>query len=350
MVLRINTDRPYDVVVENGALAQVGTLVSPLFAPGSKAMVISETNVFPLYGEQVMTSLAAAGFEAHSFVFPAGEPSKQLSTVAEMYAALATDGFTRSDFIVTLGGGVAGDMGGFAAATFLRGIDFVQIPTSLLAQVDASVGGKTGVDLPEGKNLVGAFHQPRLVISDPQTLATLPDEYFTDGMGEVVKYGCIQDPALFEALEAGTALNHLDDMIRRCITCKKVLVEEDTADKGSRMILNFGHTFGHAIEKLTNFSSISHGRAVAIGMVLAAEVGESLRITPAGMAERIRGVLQSYELPTECPFDFASIMEAAALDKKTFGKQLNLILLEGISKARVQPVDRTHLASSYTRA
>ena len=185
MVIEIKTDKPYEVIVEDGVLDRAGEKIAPLVRPGSRAMIVSESNVFPIYGERLKASLEKAGIHTAEFVFEAGEPQKQLSTVMQIYEALAENDFTRSDIIVTLGGGVAGDMGGFAAATFLRGIDFVQVPTSLLAQVDASVGGKTGVDLPFGKNLVGAFHQPRLVLADPQTLSTLPDAYFTDGMGEV---------------------------------------------------------------------------------------------------------------------------------------------------------------------
>ena len=180
MVIEIKTDKPYEVIVEDGVLDRAGEKIVPLVRPGSRAMIVSETNVFPIYGERLKASLEKAGIHTAEFVFEAGEPQKQLSTVMQIYEALAENDFTRSDIIVTLGGGVAGDMGGFAAATFLRGIDFVQVPTSLLAQVDASVGGKTGVDLPFGKNLVGAFHQPRLVLADPKTLSTLPDAYFTD--------------------------------------------------------------------------------------------------------------------------------------------------------------------------
>lgn len=347
MKISIHTDKPYDVLVENGALDRAGEYIRPLFQPGSQAMIISETNVFPLYGERLTKSLAGAGFKVSSCVFEAGEPQKQLSTVMQMYEAMAEKGFTRSDFIVTLGGGVAGDMGGFAAATFLRGIDFVQVPTSLLAQVDASVGGKTGVDLPFGKNLVGAFHQPRMVISDPETLHTLPDEYFADGMGEVIKYGCIMDADLFGRLERGEVIDRLEETICRCVECKKILVEEDTTDKGRRMILNFGHTFGHALEKLQNFSGLSHGLAVGIGMVMAAEVGESLGVTVSGTAERIRRVLKSYEMPTETDFEFTQVMEATALDKKSFGKQLNLILLKQIGDCVIHPIDRSYLVLRY---
>ena len=347
MVIHIATDKPYDVLVENGALDRAGEAVKPLFKPGSQAMIVSETNVFPIYGKRLTASLTAAGFRVSHFVFEAGEQQKQLSTVMRIYEALSEHGFTRSDFIVTLGGGVAGDMGGFAAATFLRGIDFVQVPTSLLAQVDASVGGKTGVDLPFGKNLVGAFHQPRLVISDPQTLSTLPDDFFTDGLGEVIKYGCIMDAELFGQLERGEVIDRLEETICRCVQCKKILVEEDTTDKGHRMILNFGHTFGHALEKLTGFSALSHGRAVGIGMVMAGEVGESLGITEMGTAARIRRVLESYGMPTESEFDFSEVVEATALDKKSFGKTLNLILLKTIGECVIHPVDRSYLVLRY---
>ena len=258
MKLTIQTARPYSVILENGLLDRVGEMARQTRKPGSQAMLISETNVYPLYGERVKASLEKAGFAVSTFVFPAGETSKQLSTVLEMYSALARQGFTRTDFIVTLGGGVTGDMGGFAAATFLRGMPFLQVPTTLLSQVDASVGGKTGVDLPVGKNLVGAFHQPEAVLTDPETLATLPERFFRDGMGEVIKYGCISDKPLLEALEAGTALEDLEQLLARCVASKKSFVEEDTRDTGRRMILNFGHTFGHALEKLHNFQDLSH--------------------------------------------------------------------------------------------
>lgn len=347
MIIHIDTDKPYDVLVENGCLQHAGEKLLPLFKPGSRAMIVSETNVYPLYGARLEKSLTDAGFHTARFIFEAGEPSKQLSTVMQIYEALAENNFTRSDFIVTLGGGVAGDMGGFAAATYLRGIDFVQVPTSLLAQVDASVGGKTGVDLPFGKNLVGAFHQPRMVLTDPETLETLPDAFFADGMGEVIKYGCIVDAALFEQIERGEVIDHLPETICRCVDCKRQLVEEDTTDKGRRMILNFGHTFGHALEKLTGFSALSHGRAVGIGMIMAAEVGESFNMTAPGTASRIRSVLEHYDMPVKADFDFADVVSATALDKKSFGKTLNLILLKNIGDCTLYPIDRSYLILRY---
>lgn len=343
MKLEVQTARPYSVIIENGLLARVGEAVKATRKPGSKAMLISDSNVFPLYGARVKASLEQAGFPVSTYVFPAGEASKQLSTVCEMYRILGERDFTRTDFIVTLGGGVTGDMGGFAAATYLRGIAFFQVPTTLLSQVDASVGGKTGVDLPFGKNLVGAFHQPEGVFTDPATLETLPDHFFRDGMGEVIKYGCIADEPLFEALEKGEALKDLENLLARCVQSKIHFVEEDTRDTGRRMILNFGHTFGHALEKLHNFQELSHGEAVGIGMVLACQVGERLGVTPAGTGERVRQVLKQYGLPTEDRFTWEEIVEATALDKKSDGATLRMILMSQIGESVIYPITREQL-------
>ncbi len=345
MEIEIKTAPAYVVTVENGVLDRVGQIARQLEKPGSKAMIISDTNVFPIYGERLEASLKSAGFSVARFVFPAGEPSKQLSTVSEIYEALGKQEFTRSDFLVTLGGGVPGDMGGFAAATFLRGIDFIQVPTSLLAQVDASVGGKTGVDLPFGKNLVGAFYQPVAVAADPETLRTLPKRYFNDGLGEVIKYGCIEDAELFRDLEANRALSDLPGVISRCVLSKKHFVEEDTKDRGKRMTLNFGHTFGHALEKLHHFQDLSHGEAVGLGMVMAALAGEKLGVTTEGTAQRIRKVLEQYTLPVEDPFSGEEILEATALDKKTMGDTLNLILLSEIGQSMIYPLKKEKLSS-----
>lgn len=343
MKLDVKTAQPYSVYIEKGVLDRVGEIALESRKPGSKAMIISETHVYPLYGARVKASLEKAGFQVFETQFPAGESSKQIATVCDMYRALGEAGFTRTDFIVTLGGGVSGDMGGFAAATYLRGISFMQVATSLLAQVDASVGGKTGVDLPFGKNLVGAFHQPFAVLTDPETLQTLPDHYFRDGMGEVIKYGCISDAPLFQALEEGTALEDLEDVLTRCIRCKKELVEQDARDTGRRMILNFGHTFGHALEKLHNFQELAHGEAVGIGMVMACQAGERLGVTPQGTGERVRRVLQQYGLPTQDRFTWSQVVEATALDKKSDGDTLRLILLSQIGESLVYPITRDKL-------
>ena len=345
MELTVQTAKPYSILLERGLLAQTGKHCLPLFSTGTRAMVISDSNVFPLYGETVMDSLRQAGYEVYSCVFPAGEQSKLLSTVETFFRALGENGFTRSDFIVALGGGVTGDMAGFAAATFLRGIDFVQIPTTLLAQVDSSVGGKTGVDLPFGKNLVGAFHQPRLVLIDPDTLSTLPPHFFADGMGEVIKYGCIRRPALFKYLMEEDAREHLEEVIYECVDCKRQVVEADALDKGERMILNFGHTLGHALEKLHGFSGLSHGEAVGIGMVLIAKAGEKSGLTTPGTSEKIVTLLERYNLPTATDRNMDELAKATALDKKSAGKNLRLILLHEIGDAYIYTLPREELGN-----
>lgn len=348
MEIQVRTDRPYTVTVERGALDRVGEIAGALKKPGTKAMLISETNVAPLYGQRVQNSLEAAGFRVSTFVSPAGEEHKLMSTVSEMYRALAEAGFTRTDLIVTLGGGVTGDMGGFAAATFLRGMDFLQVPTSLVSQSDASVGGKTGVDLPFGKNLVGAFHQPIAVVTDPEALSTLPKRFFNDGLGEVIKHGAIADKQLFEALDQGAALDDLEQVVGKSIAIKRDFVEADTRDTGRRMILNFGHTCGHALEKLNHFQGLSHGEAVGIGMLLACKAGEKLGVTAPGTGEKIRRVLERYGLPTEAGFTSREIVEATALDKKSDGDTLRLILIKEIGESLIYPINRGALLDALT--
>ena len=343
MKIEVKTQRPYIVTVENESLDQVGTIAAQLKKVGTKAMLITETNVMPLYGQRVLASLESAGFETSRFVFPAGEENKKMETIMSMYMALAQSGFTRTDLIVTLGGGVTGDMGGFAAATFLRGMDFIQVPTSLVAQADASIGGKTGVELPFGKNLVGAFHQPIAVISDPTALSTLPNHFFNDGLGEVIKHGCIADPELFASLEQGAALDNMEQVVARSVSIKRDFVEADTRDTGRRMILNFGHTCGHALEKLHQFRELSHGEAVGIGMVLACQAGERLGITRSGTGKRIAQVLERYGLPTSTQFRTDEIVESTALDKKSDGDTLRFIFIKEIGESVISPITREEL-------
>ena len=311
-----------------------------------KVLVLTDDGVPKEYLDTVLAQCPNGSAE----VVPMGEGAKSFPVFERVCARMLELNFGRRDLLIALGGGVVGDLGGFAAAGYMRGIDFIQIPTTTLSQIDSSVGGKTAINLNGVKNIIGAFHQPRLVLADPKTLSTLPDAYFTDGMGEVIKYGCIADAALFDKLEQGQVIDHLEETICRCVLCKKHFVEEDTNDKGQRMILNFGHTFGHALEKLTGFSSLSHGLAVGIGMVMAGEVGESLGVTEKGTAARIRRVLESYGMPTESAFDFAKVVEATALDKKSFGKTLNLILLKQIGESVIHPVDRNYLVLRYKLA
>ena len=345
MIIRIDTEKPYDVIVENGALDRAGSILKPLFKAGSKALIVTDSHVFPFYGERLTKSLMAAGFQVSGFMFDAGEEQKQLSTVADLYEALAEKSFAQTDVIVTLGGGVAGDLGGFAAATYLGGIDYVQVPTSLMAQVDASVGGRTAVNLPFGKNLIGAAYSPRTVICDPETLSTLPDEFFLDGMGEVIKYGCVMDAELFGQLERGEVIDRMEETVARCVECKKQLMYAENEEK--RTFLDFGHTFGQALEKLADGDVLTHGLAVGIGMVMACTVGESFGVTVSGTAERLRAVLENYGLPAETKLDFSKVVEATALDKMHTGKTLNLVLLKDIGSCVIHPIDRSYLVLRY---
>lgn len=340
MELTVNTSKSYKIIIEYGCIDQIDVHAKALFKSGSKAFIISDTNVAPLYGERVAASLHEAGFSASTFVFLAGEESKQFSSIEKMYAALAENGLTRTDFVVALGGGVTGDMAGFAAATYLRGIPFIQVPTSLLAQIDSSVGGKTAVDLPQGKNLVGAFHQPSLVLIDPDTLNTLPPRYFSDGMGEAIKYGCIKSRPLFDMICNEDIHENIEELIYRCVDIKREVVERDEFDTGERMILNFGHTFGHALEKIYGFGKLSHGEAVGIGMVMMARCSEGAGITEPGTADHIISVLKKYNLPVEDDLPIDKILAATALDKKSSGTMISLIMLKEIGDGFVEQISR----------
>ena len=294
--VEVKTGRPYNILIEHGIIDHAGEYIRPL-TKAIRAVIISDTNVSPIYSQRVKNSLENNGFETSVFVFQAGESSKRLSTIEKMYTHLFEHNITRTDIIIALGGGVTGDMAGFAAATYLRGIDFVQIPTSLLAQVDSSVGGKTAVDLPTGKNLVGAFWQPILVLIDSDTLDTLPEKFFKDGLGEVVKYGCIRSESLFERLENENAKDFIDDIIFECVSIKRDVVEHDEHDTGERAILNFGHTLGHALEKLNNYENLTHGEAVSAGSAIITRISENNGLTAKGTAQRLENLLKKYELP-----------------------------------------------------
>ena len=333
--IHVSTGKPYDIIIEKGVIDSAGAFAKQLSC-AAKACVVTDTNVAPLYLERVVKSLENSGLETVTHIFEAGEKSKHLGTISEIYATLANFRMTRKDIIVALGGGVCGDMAGFAAASYLRGIDFIQIPTSLLAQVDSSVGGKTGVDLPQGKNLVGAFHQPLAVLIDPGTLGTLPAEFKTDGMGEVIKYGCIKDAVFFEMLQNENAWDDIESVIETCVSIKRDVVSRDERESGERMLLNFGHTLGHAIEKLNNFSGITHGMAVAVGMVMISLAGEKHNITLPGTAARIAALCEKYGLPVSARLSAGEIAEAAKSDKKTAGGSINLVLLNSIGDSFIK--------------
>ena len=332
----------YPIHIENGILAKTGELVSEVFS-GKKIMIVSDDNVFPLYGEIITKALSDSGFECHSFVLPHGEPTKSFQSLPKIYEALLNAKLTRSDLLIALGGGVIGDLAGFAASSYLRGIKFVQIPTSLLAQVDSSVGGKVAVDLPQGKNLVGAFYHPKTVIIDPDVLNTLPDHFISDGMGEVIKYGCIKDRELFDLLCKHTSFEdlkpELTQIIARCVDIKRVVVEADQFDLGERILLNFGHTLAHTIEQHFNYERESHGEAVGIGMYQITKIAEEKGLTASGCAELIKKALEIYKLPDNSDLPVDVLTDAIFLDKKNLNNHLNVVLLHDIGDSYVYPTD-----------
>ena len=345
--IAVNTGRSYDILLERGLLDRAGEYIRPL-TRAVRAAVVSDSHVAPLYADRVLASLQARGFETSLFVFEAGEASKRLSTIEQMYQHFFEHDMTRTDLVVALGGGVTGDMAGFGAASYLRGVDFVQIPTSLLAQVDSSVGGKTGVDLPGGKNLVGAFWQPRLVLIDPDTLNTLPEAFFRDGLGEVVKYGCIRSKGLFERLERENVRDCIEEVIEECVTIKRDVVERDERDTGERAILNFGHTFGHALEKLGNYTAMTHGEAVAAGAAILTRLTEGKGLTAAGTGERLDALLQKLGLPRSSDFSLPQILAATRGDKKSTGKSINFVFLREIGDCYTQKVPTEEMAAFFT--
>ena len=339
-------ERSYDIVNHRGALSQCGSLASRVLR-GKKVFVVSDTSTAPLYGDTVLDSLRDAGFEPSLLTIPAGETSKSAVQLADLWEALAAGGITRHDCVAALGGGMVGDLAGFAAATILRGVSFLQIPTTLLAQVDSSVGGKVAVNLKAGKNLAGNFYQPKLVIMDPDVLSTLPDRTFYDGMAEVIKYGCIRDETLFERLAAlknrAGVESVIEEITTACCDIKRQVVEQDELDTGLRMLLNFGHTFGHVYETAYHYETWTHGEAVAAGMVAAARLGERLGYTEAGTAARIETVLHSCQLPTEIDAPRTAYVETMNLDKKSLGGDIRFIFLERIGTARAVRLSKEEL-------
>lgn len=335
--LRVNAGKGYNILIEKGILESCGKYIKEV-KNAKKICLVSDTNVFNIYGKTVEKSLEENGFKTVTYVFSAGEASKTTQTAVSIVEFMAQNELTRNDLVVALGGGVCGDMAGFAAAVYLRGIDFIQIPTSLLAQVDSSVGGKTAVDLPQGKNLCGAFHQPLLVLIDSNTLDTLTPHFFSDGMAEAIKMGCIKSASLFEKIERENARDIIDDIIFECVSLKAEVVECDEKEHGERALLNFGHTVGHAIEKLYNFTSVSHGEAVGIGMVLISKAAENNGITEKGTAKRIASVLEKYGLKTTDSHSADEIIAAMHADKKRTGEEIKFIFVDKIGSSLIKPI------------
>lgn len=339
----------YEIVIATGGLNDLGTWMggseSHPIKSGKKVLVVSNPAIFRQYGERSLFSLKQAGFEVASCILPAGERYKTLASLQKVYDTALENHLERSSTIVALGGGVVGDMAGFAAATWLRGINFVQVPTSLLAMVDASIGGKTGVNHPQGKNLIGAFHQPRLVLIDPQVLSTLPAREFRAGMAEVIKYGVIWDAELFVQLEAAKRLDQQryvsDELLQMILTrscqAKAHVVSKDEKEAGLRAILNYGHTIGHAVESLTGYRLVNHGEAVAIGMVAAGQIAVELGLWSQEAAQRQLALIQKSGLPTQIPpgLDIEAILVSLQSDKKVEAGKVRFVLPTQIGAAVV---------------
>lgn len=346
----------YAVVNAPGALTELGQRLLPLDL-GHKVLVVSNPEIFAHYGRLVINSLTQAGFSVTSHLIPAGENHKTLDSITDLYDTAFTQRLERNSTLVALGGGVIGDMTGFTAATWLRGINFVQVPTSLLAMVDASIGGKTGVNHPQGKNLIGAFYQPRLVFIDPLVLKTLPVREFQAGMAEVIKYGVIWDRDLFEQLEAAPRLDCLDSLsaelletiITRSCQAKVTVVSQDEKEAGLRAILNYGHTVGHGVESLTGYDSINHGEAVAMGMVVAGRLAVKLGLWSVATARRQEAVIQKAGLPLALPpqLTVAALWDSLQIDKKVTSGQVRFILPTAIGQVQMsQAVTPTILAEA----
>jgi len=335
-ILNVNLkEKSYKIIIKNGIIKDVGQYIS-----ANKVAIITDENVNRHYGDRVASSIKG---DVKKLVLPAGEETKSLDKLSLVYDFLLSFKITRSDLVVALGGGVIGDLAGFAAATVLRGIGFIQIPTSLLAQVDSSVGGKVAVNSPHGKNLIGAFYQPRLVLIDPLCLQTLDKRFFSDGMAEIIKYGCIKDERLFAMLEKENIDDKIGKIIERCCDIKRKIVEKDEFDTGERMALNFGHTIGHAVENYYRYEKYTHGEAVAIGMYNICLEGEKLAITPQGTAERVKNLLKKYSLPYALDIDVNQLKNIISLDKKSENDNINLILLNKLGEAIIKKMPKGEL-------
>ncbi len=335
-------ERSYDIVVGSGLLSQAPAFLAPLRL-GRRGVIITDANVEPVYAEPLRATLADAGVESKVVSVPAGEESKSLRQATRLLRRMPSFRLDRQSFVIAVSGGVVGDLAGFVAATYLRGLAFVQVPTSLLAQVDSSVGGKVGVNLPQGKNLVGAFYQPRLVLADLDTLKTLPERELRAGLAEVIKTAAIRDAELFAWLEANikqvlalepAALTHV---VRRCCEIKAEVVAADERESGLRAILNFGHTFGHAMEALADYVGLLHGEAVAMGMCCAAELSVRRAGLSPGAADRLRRLIEVAGLPVRVGDRFAveDLRAAMHLDKKARAGKVRFVLLKQLGEAFV---------------
>lgn len=344
--IHVSTGIPYDVLIEQGLIDHITDFILPLKFP-CQTIIISDTNVAPLYIEKVKEQLVTAGYQVSQFIFPAGEESKNANTLLEIVEYMASLQMTRQDLLIALGGGVVGDMGGFAAATFLRGIDYIQIPTSLLAAVDSSVGGKTAVNLEAGKNLWGAFKQPLTVLCDPHTLDTLPRDQWINGCGEVIKYGFLNVPGLLPLLEKKPLVDNPDQVsqvIARCVQAKASIVEADEREGSIRALLNLGHTFAHGIEKASHFT-IPHGKAVAIGLMLMAKGTVKNDNLDPQVVEKLQKLLDAHYLPSQTRISKDELLKAAKNDKKSHGATITIVVPQAYGHSQLKTISHQELAT-----
>ena len=342
--INVNAGKTYNVKIGKGLLDKTGKEAKALGLDG-KALIISDDSVAALYIERVTASLNEAGFEVFSFVIPHGEASKSAENLLAILEFAAENAFSRTDTFFALGGGVVGDLCGFAAAVYMRGANFVQLPTTLLAAVDSSVGGKTAIDLEAGKNLVGAFYQPGLVLCDTDTFDTLPDEEFSNGMAEVIKYGMFCDGEFLDILTQSNT--DIESIIARCVQIKARVVEADEFDKGERMFLNFGHTVAHAVENLSGYT-IPHGSAVATGMAVIAKAAVALGKCENEVYETLIDLLKKYNLPCECPYGVEEVFEVTLKDKKNAHGKITLVIPTGKGESVLQKCDYNELKKIIT--
>ena len=341
--ISVTASKSYDVIVACGLINQVAAYVSQI-KPSAKIAIISDNKVWSLYGDVVLCSLQDAGYPVCQFIFPGGEESKNGNTYLSIVNFLAENQITRSDLLIALGGGVVGDITGFAAATYLRGISYIQIPTTLLAMVDSSIGGKTAIDLTAGKNLVGAFYQPSLVLCDIDTLTSLPKDILCDGCAEVIKYGILYDRTLFDHLLAFGLSFDRESVISRCIELKRDVVSKDEFDNSERQKLNLGHTIGHGVEAQSNYT-ISHGKAVAIGMSIVTRSAIKHNFCSKEVASDVLNILRKFELPHSTNFTAKELYASALSDKKRMGNVVNLIIPKTLGKCIISPTSINELES-----
>ena len=342
-------DKSYDIIIENGLLDHPTSFLEPYTAGKGPVAVVTDEKVWACYGKAFVSALREAGVDAREVLLEPGEQSKSMKGLAFIYDAFAGMKLKRDNLAVALGGGVVGDLCGFAAATYLRGVPYIQIPSTLLAQVDSSVGGKTAINLEQGKNLAGAFYQPRLVAIDPLVLRTLPDREYRCGMAEVIKYGAIRSRGLFNTLRERPAVDDLPEIIALCCRIKSEIVVRDERDIGERMLLNFGHTFGHAIEKAYQYETYNHGEAVAAGMALAAGLGEELEITQAGTMDELTSLLEFHGLQARCPCPPTELLPFVGVDKKSRADDISMVFLKRIGEAFVKPLDFDELGEAVRK-